>query len=144
MNVKLTRAELLNVAEADVVTLLCKQDEYGPSWKRRGGIGAFMMLARKWDRLEEQVQRDGYDIFASCAHDMRSEGILDDIADLRRYLLLVEAQVIQNSSAELQASNFCTSCENPGLCLDAKKCRRKDKLPSSSKPSSYHASSGTA
>ena len=40
------------VAINDVVNLDKKDDFYGSSWKKRGGIGAFMMLARKWDRLE--------------------------------------------------------------------------------------------
>ena len=110
---ELTQAELLSVAEADVVTLLRKQTEYGPSWKRRGGVGAFMMLARKWDRLEEQVKRDGYDIFASCANDTRPEGILDDIADLRRYLLLVEAQVMLG---RVPAEYLDRKDGHPGIC----------------------------
>ena len=52
-----------------------------------------MMLARKWDRLEKQVDEYNYDIFNAAKEDMREEGILDDIRDLRRYLFLVEAEV---------------------------------------------------
>ncbi|HAM40069.1 MAG TPA: hypothetical protein DCP69_01685 [Candidatus Omnitrophica bacterium] len=87
------RALLPAIAGDDVSVLSIKDAEYGASWKRRGGAGAFMMLARKWDRLEEAVQRASYDVFAAALSDGREEGVLDDIADLRRYLLLVEAEV---------------------------------------------------
>ena len=43
------------VARADVTALEKAEESYGDSWKKRGGVGAFMMLARKWDRLEKQV-----------------------------------------------------------------------------------------
>ena len=52
-----------------------------------------MMLARKWDRLENQTKRFNYDIFQAIHHDSSPEGILDDIGDLRRYLFLVEAEL---------------------------------------------------
>jgi hypothetical protein len=57
-------------------------------------VGAFMMLARKWDRLEKQTNDFGYDLFAAINDDTRDEGILDDIRDLRRYLLLVESHML--------------------------------------------------
>ncbi len=76
------------------------QKQYGNSWKKRGGVGAFMMLARKWDRLESRLCEkplhdtgDRYDIFAHAMVDCRPEGLIDDIRDLRRYLLLVEAEL---------------------------------------------------
>jgi hypothetical protein len=52
-----------------------------------------MMLARKWDRIEQQVHIQEYDIFKAYAKDKRTEGVLDDIQDLRRYLLLVEEHI---------------------------------------------------
>ncbi len=108
------------VADADVQQLQVKDREYGASWKSRGGVGAFMMLARKWDRLENMVKVDRdyhrqedagraghvsddihasqYDIFAHAAGSEAERGdaesLLDTIGDLRRYLLLVEAEVI--------------------------------------------------
>lgn len=66
---------------------------YGPSWKSRGGVGAFMMLARKWDRLENRVRKCGWDLFRAIATDTRGEGVIDDVRDLRRYLLLVEGEM---------------------------------------------------
>jgi len=85
--------ELRSIAIEDVEVLLEKDAEYGGSWKRRGGVGAFMMLARKWDRLENIAIENGYNVFAAAIHDSREEGVLDDIADLRRYLLLVEEEI---------------------------------------------------
>ena len=55
-----------------------------------------MMLARKWDRIENQVKNHGWDIFATVKKDTRPEGILDDIRDLRRYLLLVDDFINNN------------------------------------------------
>jgi hypothetical protein len=78
---------------ADHLELVKKEKEYGSSWKKRGGVGAFMMAARKWDRIETQVERRGYDIFTTVYENPSETGILDDIADLRRYLALIEDHV---------------------------------------------------
>ena len=83
------------VAKIDVEKLHKAEQSYGNSWKKRGGIGAFMMLARKWDRLEKQVTENSFDVFLAAKKDTRAEGILDDIQDLRRYLMLVEAEIIR-------------------------------------------------
>lgn len=88
-------ASLAAIAEQDVNTILVKNKEYGDSWKSRGGIGAYMMLARKIDRIENQVKKLNYDIFKAINTDTREEGIIDDIRDLRAYLLLVETQLKQ-------------------------------------------------
>jgi len=80
------------IAQSDVATLQEKGKVYGSSWSNRGGVGAFMMAARKWDRIENQCKAKGYDIFEAC-HDSAEDGILDDIADLRAYLLLIESKV---------------------------------------------------
>jgi len=82
-----------DIAQNDINSLIESEKSYGDSWKRRGGAGAFMMLARKWDRIENQVSKDGYDIFKTINNDPSSSGILDDIRDLRRYLLLVEGYI---------------------------------------------------
>ena len=78
------------IADGDWRGLDLSDQSYGDSWRKRGGVGAFMMLARKWDRLELQVEKHGYDVFQAVFKDSRDEGIVDDIRDLRRYLLLVE------------------------------------------------------
>ena len=84
----MTRLELLS--KKDISALQEAEKDYGDSWRKRGGVGAFMMLARKFDRLENQVEKHSYDVFRAYEEDQREEGILDDIQDLRRYLLLVE------------------------------------------------------
>jgi len=83
------------LANDDVAVLKEKGKSYGNSWRKRGGVGAFMMLARKWDRIEKQCEEKGYDIFdvLSGAAGRMDESFADDIADLRRYLLLVEGHV---------------------------------------------------
>ena len=81
------------LASEDVKGLHNAEQSYGDSWKKRGGIGAFMMLARKWDRIEKQAEDYTYDVFLALKEDNREEGLIDDIRDLRRYLLLVEAEM---------------------------------------------------
>ena len=94
------------VAQTDVTKLHKAEQSYGNSWKQRGGVGAFMMLARKWDRLEKQVNENDYDIFQAAQKDNRAEGILDDIQDLRRYLMLVEAELIRKDTTNDQDPDF--------------------------------------
>lgn len=101
-----------SVAEQDVEGLKEAQLHYGNSWKRRGGVGAFMMLARKWDRLERYLDRSGperWDIFAAISSDYRSESVLDDVRDLRRYLMLVEAEVRARASSTLTVGGEVTT-----------------------------------
>jgi len=83
-----------NIAQEDINTLKKAEDSYGDSWKRRGGIGAFMMLARKFDRIENQTAQHNWDIFEAGDVYAGDEGLLDDIRDLRRYLILVENELV--------------------------------------------------
>lgn len=85
--------KMQQIALSDVAELRRKEEEYGQSWKKRGGPGAFMVLARKWDRIENQLQGQGYDILRAGFEDRTGRGVMDDIGDLRRYLLLVETEV---------------------------------------------------
>lgn len=100
---------IMDVAQSDVKGLETAQKSYGDSWKKRGGVGAYMMLARKWDRIENRVSQpaalqgsvvvNAWDIFEHIGADDRAEGLIDDIRDLRRYLLLVEAEMLRRGSA---------------------------------------------
>ena len=93
--------EIVNcLIEDDAVGLENSEKTYGDSWKKRGGVGAFMMLARKWDRIENICEQLNYDIFEGINKDPSSTGIIDDIRDLRAYLLLVESEMEKNSSIE--------------------------------------------
>lgn len=80
-----------DLAKKDAAVLTEKGKSYGDSWKRRGGVGAMMMLARKWDRIENIAKEHHWDIFEAAG--INAGDILDDIQDLRCYLLLVEAHV---------------------------------------------------
>lgn len=82
------------ITQKDVEGLTKAETSYGDSWKKRGGVGAYMMLARKWDRLEEATKKAGWNIFVAIEKDRRAEGIMDDIRDLRRYLTLVEGEMM--------------------------------------------------
>jgi hypothetical protein len=86
--------ELEAVALADVSGLKEAEKSYGNSWKKRGGANSFFMLCRKFDRIERQVEKFHHDIFTAVLLDTRAEGIIDDIRDLRRYLMLVEAELL--------------------------------------------------
>ncbi len=97
LEISMQMSKVCRAMESDIETLVDKEGSYGNSWKRRGGVGAFMMLARKWDRIENCLSDradERYDIFHAMMQDLRDDGLLDDIRDLRRYLLLVESEVL--------------------------------------------------
>ena len=114
--------KLINeICTVDAEELEIKEQTYGDSWRQRGGVGAFMMLARKWDRIENQCAKEGYDIFAVLEGRLRiQDGLIDDIRDLRRYLLLVEQYVVDRHNAQapdrvrsvLSKAGY-TACESP-------------------------------
>ena len=87
------------VAASDVATVRRKEATYQGSWKRRGGVGAFMMMARKWDRIEgllaerEEETFRAWDIFWMIGEGPGGEDgtVLAEVRDLRCYLLLIEA-----------------------------------------------------
>lgn len=85
-----------NLCTVECQLLVEKDKEYQGSWKKRPR-GVFHMLARKWDRIEHAVEAHGDDILDLIAKDIRSESILDDIKDLRNYLLLILLEHERNS-----------------------------------------------
>jgi hypothetical protein len=99
------------VAANDVLCLNERDHIYGSSWKKRGGVGAFMMLARKWDRLENILSKNvhtpgfgtanKYDIFEFL--ELNPGNVLDDVRDLRRYLLLVESELLRRGKVCLDS-----------------------------------------
>jgi hypothetical protein len=84
-------------AEGDANMLRIKDAEYGGSWQKRGGPGAFFAACRKWDRYEQSVAKHG-SLENALAADKREEGILDDVGDLRRYLVLWEAWRLEHDA----------------------------------------------
>ncbi len=104
--------QLQSIADEDAANIEEKERAYGSSWKRRGGIGAFMMLARKFDRIEQRVSTEiaassnapgaqKHNLFQHIVADRRAEPLLDDIRDLRRYLILVEAEMAARGALEI-------------------------------------------
>lgn len=104
--------QLQAIADGDVANIEEKERAYGSSWKRRGGIGAFMMFARKFDRIEQRVSTEiaataeapaaqKHNLFQHILADRRAEPLLDDIRDLRRYLVLVEAEMAARGVLEI-------------------------------------------
>jgi hypothetical protein len=85
------------IAQKDLEALSRAQSSYGDSWRRRGGVGAFMMLARKFDRIEHQSEKHNWNVFEAGEVYKGEAGLLDDIRDLRRYLLLVEDYILTNT-----------------------------------------------
>lgn len=94
------RPHVAKIAADDARVVVEKDIQYGASWCRRGGVGAFMVMIRKVDRMEQRVEQMGYDIFRAVHEDDRAEGLIDDIRDLRGYLLLIEAYLIENKMVE--------------------------------------------
>jgi len=95
------KTHLRHIGQIDAEELIIRNESYGDSWRQRGGVGAFMMLARKWDRIENQARQNGWDIFETVLDNPDEDGILDDIRDLRRYLMLVEQHCEDLRIAEL-------------------------------------------
>ena len=89
--------KMKDIAQNDLTALQKAEKSYGDSWRRRGGVGAFMMLARKFDRIEHQSKKHKWDIFEAGEVYQGEAGLLDDIRDLRRYLLLTEEHILEQT-----------------------------------------------
>lgn len=75
------------IASSIVAKVKEKGEAYGDSWRARGGAGAFMVMARKWDRIENICRAEGWDIFDAL--DDNKGDVRDDVQDLVGYLLLI-------------------------------------------------------
>ena len=120
--------KLWTLAQNDVNFLMYKDATYRGSWKRGGGRSAWWMLRRKIDRLLELMRPpappEGWptsvqhtiantdlllrmsradDIFAQIQARPRGEDgtVLAEVRDLRRYLLLVEAEAVATGYVEI-------------------------------------------
>lgn len=147
---------ITDVTSSDAAGLFEAEKQYGDSWKQGGGVSAWFMLKRKWDRMLKALgpktivvshkeytpakaaellstglaagpvtetkkrllgeilrllSHQPWDIFAAIAADKRPEGIIDDIRDLRRYLVLVEAEMI--ARGELEVGNHRDNKSRP-------------------------------
>jgi len=101
MTEKSFEVSLEEVAVRDVEGLMQARIEYGESWKKRGGCGAYFTIVRPLDRLDILCARPAsngvpFDIFQHCLDSPNGdEGVLNALRDLRRYLLLVEVELVQ-------------------------------------------------
>jgi hypothetical protein len=94
---------LETIVRADVEYVRRKDAQYDASWKKRDGVGAFFTIVRPWDRLESISRSVSYDVFAK----IREEGLegpdgslIACVRDLRRYLLLVEAEMTEQLTSQ--------------------------------------------
>lgn len=68
-----------------------KEKFYGQSWRKYGDIGAFMNIARKWDRIDtimKGAMKNGTESLFDGSSDLSTETILDTIIDLSLYGLM--------------------------------------------------------
>jgi hypothetical protein len=116
---------IADVTTADREGLIEAQRSYGDSWKKRGGVGAFMNVCRKWDRLDVMLSSDSeprpqYDIFRAIEQEVKNgtageDKVLDAVRDLRRYLVLVEAEMMRHLGAlPLQRDNKTSQARRTG------------------------------
>lgn len=99
--------------EDDCSQLREKDKIYGGSWCKRGGQGAFMMLARKADRVAEAML------------DKTITDVEDTLGDWRRYLILVEAWHVDAEKARL--TEAIPTPSPPEYCVDSKLVGHCDK-----------------
>ena len=88
---------LAAIATQDVQRLAVAYLKYGDSWRKRGGQEAFYNVSRKVDRMEVACEKVNRDLFEAIRQNPASDGtiggkdgLLDDLRELRHYLLLVE------------------------------------------------------
>ncbi len=99
---------LFEITKQDIKTVSQKDQDYGGSWKKYGGVGAYFNVARKWDRIEAMVKgirevdhgshivtAPQYDLFGHVQADPSHDGLIESIRDLRGYLLLVEEELME-------------------------------------------------
>lgn len=96
------------IAQADIAYIRRKDAQYDASWKKRDGAGAFFTIARPWDRFESISKGAGYDLFAKIGEE-GLEGpdgsLIACVRDLRRYLMLVEAEMTERLSGPATRSS---------------------------------------
>jgi hypothetical protein len=101
--------EALLKAINDLVDLAIKKDsEYGASWCKRGGIGAWFTTVRKFDRMRTQLANKEMDIWDVSDKEGTTESLEETILDAINYLLLIleKRHAIAKSSIDKGAEIF--------------------------------------
>lgn len=103
---------LASITEGDLDYVRRKDAQYQASWKRHGGVGAFFTIVRPWDRLYSMVTAPDkvwpqYDLMRAVLHEMdgKDGSVLACVRDLRRYLLLVEAEALEQQLNEVDGDS---------------------------------------
>lgn len=95
------KQQLLDLFANDAHFISERDAHYESSWKKRGGVGAFMTIVRPWDRFHAIAERGGWDVFKIIQDEINAgkteadDGTIQAcIRDLRSYmaLLAVEAR----------------------------------------------------
>lgn len=71
-----------------------KDAEYGASWCKRGGIGAWFTTVRKFDRISTQLKNMSYDLWHTEFDGDQTESLEETLKDGINYLLLIEEKVM--------------------------------------------------
>jgi hypothetical protein len=101
-----TNFERMAQLMTECVTTCKKKDaEYGSSWCKRGGTGAYFTIIRKGDRLDAQLKKLGWNILDVSDDPMSTESLDETIKDYIAYLGLVleKREAIRKARAERDA-----------------------------------------
>lgn len=83
--------EMIKALFSSLVNLAQQKDaEYGASWCKRGGIGAWFTTVRKFDRLVTQMKAKGNNIWDVSDDINSTEALEETIKDAINYLLLIK------------------------------------------------------
>lgn len=82
--------DFVKLQNKDIEFVLQKDKDYGSSWRKRGGVGAFFVIARKADRIHTLADKAEV-TFTATLWKSNPGDVRDDFKDLRQYLLLVSA-----------------------------------------------------
>jgi len=103
---------LEEVSAQDLEVIREKESTYMGSWKRRDGKSVFHMVARMWDRTESITNEGEKGIFQIIREQnyRDSDGNLRAVlSDLRRYLTLIEAQMLSEIDSDTRQTQWSPS-----------------------------------
>lgn len=107
------RARLQATADEIVEILAEKDDAYGSSWKSKGGFSAFFQLDRKYSRIEQMTEHQGYDVFKAMT--TFPDGT-DTLKDLIGYALLILSETYEPPSKIFTVRGCAKMLETRATC----------------------------